>query len=355
MRHEIVLVTRSNELANQIKLFAGGHYNLRRVAIKRDALETLARERPNVCIVDESSPNINGYDICATVKDDFRMPYICFLLLLDNVEQFDSERSRLSSIDGYLVKPLQKKDFNKLLHELCNKSTQYKGYFSNKKKSIESRLETTLPAKDLENDNPFTSSPFEFQESIKDRRVSFDGFTPAPLSLVGNLPVPVPDESEPMKENASPSLDDSDMDSSSNDERPSDIYHDPVEAFLDSSSFQTDQENMEDKLSVSSSAAKHKLPIADLDAVSMAITLNRKQLQDIMAELIKESRSSKDEDQIRLTVSSIMRENLPQILSDISPKIIRIVRQAVKNELNKQLQPVLEKKLAPFADDDQGN
>ncbi len=71
------------------------------------ALLRLARERPDLVLVDVALPGVDGYDVAARVKHADRS--VPVLMLTGAFDPIDESRARASGCDGVLVKPLDPK------------------------------------------------------------------------------------------------------------------------------------------------------------------------------------------------------------------------------------------------------
>ena len=80
------------------------------LSFANDGEEALAKaraERPSVIIADISMPVKNGFEVCATVKQDPVLKDIPVLLLIGILEDFDEDESRRVGADGFIVKPFE--------------------------------------------------------------------------------------------------------------------------------------------------------------------------------------------------------------------------------------------------------
>ncbi len=70
------------------------------------ALEHLADIEPSVILVDSSTPNVGGYQLCKLIKKHTETRHIPVLLLSSEDKLFDRMRGRLSGCAGSLAKPV---------------------------------------------------------------------------------------------------------------------------------------------------------------------------------------------------------------------------------------------------------
>jgi CheY-like chemotaxis protein len=80
------------------------------LSFANDGEEALAKartERPNLIIADISMPVKNGFEVCATLKQDPAFKGIPVLLLIGILDDFDEDESRRVGADGFIVKPFE--------------------------------------------------------------------------------------------------------------------------------------------------------------------------------------------------------------------------------------------------------
>ncbi len=69
---------------------------------------TRAREiSPDLVLADVVMPGKNGYEVCATIKNDPKLAGVPVLLLTGTFEAFDEERARQVGSDGHITKPFE--------------------------------------------------------------------------------------------------------------------------------------------------------------------------------------------------------------------------------------------------------
>lgn len=71
------------------------------------ALEILAKERVHLAIVDIMMPNVDGYELCEKIRQDYDIPV---MMLTAKRELVDKEKAYLAGTDDYVVKPFEPKE-----------------------------------------------------------------------------------------------------------------------------------------------------------------------------------------------------------------------------------------------------
>ncbi len=78
------------------------------LSMAKDGAETLARVRevhPDILFLDIMMPEINGYDVCRTIKNDPDLRNIYVIMLTAKGQAAEQERGRAAGADEYIVKP----------------------------------------------------------------------------------------------------------------------------------------------------------------------------------------------------------------------------------------------------------
>jgi DNA-binding response OmpR family regulator len=80
-------------------------YRVRDVADGEAALEAVARQRPDLILLDIDLPGIDGFTVCQRLKEDPATTGIRILMLTAMSEEADRERGLQVGADGYVAKP----------------------------------------------------------------------------------------------------------------------------------------------------------------------------------------------------------------------------------------------------------
>lgn len=73
----------------------------------KEALDRCRELQPDVVLADIHMPELNGYELCAQIKQDERFRDVPVMLLVGSFEPFDEEEARRVGADDYLTKPFQ--------------------------------------------------------------------------------------------------------------------------------------------------------------------------------------------------------------------------------------------------------
>jgi CheY-like chemotaxis protein len=87
--------------------FADEGMNVVSVGDGRSALEKLEHVRPDVVLADAFMPELDGYQLCRSIKDDQRFSQIPVMLLVSSFAPFDEAEARRAGADDIMTKPFQ--------------------------------------------------------------------------------------------------------------------------------------------------------------------------------------------------------------------------------------------------------
>lgn len=69
------------------------------------ALETIERERPDLVFLDLMMPELNGFEVCRTVKNERGIDSVFIVLLTAKGQELDKQKGREAGADVYMTKP----------------------------------------------------------------------------------------------------------------------------------------------------------------------------------------------------------------------------------------------------------
>lgn len=83
-----------------------------------DGLARVRRLRPPVVFLDIMMPRMNGYDVCAQIKQDPALAGTYVIMLSAKGQQVDQERGLLGGADEYMTKPFSPRVVAQRVHAL---------------------------------------------------------------------------------------------------------------------------------------------------------------------------------------------------------------------------------------------
>ncbi|MFZ5787767.1 MAG: response regulator, partial [Acidobacteriota bacterium] len=93
----------------------------------RDLLQRLAQVNPDVVLCDVVMPDMNGYDVCQTLKSDPATLHIPVILLTGTFEPFDRDRALAAGCDAIVTKPFEARELIATVEDLLQRSMSAKG------------------------------------------------------------------------------------------------------------------------------------------------------------------------------------------------------------------------------------
>lgn len=104
---KIVLIADDNENIRDALtyLFEDEGYELLLAKDGADTLRKVREQKPDILFLDIMMPEINGYDVCRTIKNDPDLKSIYVIMLTAKGQVAEQERGKEVGADEYIVKP----------------------------------------------------------------------------------------------------------------------------------------------------------------------------------------------------------------------------------------------------------
>ena len=91
------------------------------------ALDSIRSCRPDIVLADVCMPGVNGYEICAKVKEDPDLSKIPVVLLVGTFEPFDESEASRAGFDASLTKPFDTSELVDIVQKLVGRNTMLTG------------------------------------------------------------------------------------------------------------------------------------------------------------------------------------------------------------------------------------
>lgn len=95
-------------------------YDVATVQDGREALEWLAKNTPDIAILDVQMPFVDGIEICRRIKTIKRLKHVPVVVLTAMRDEGKLEAARMAGADAVIRKPLEGKDFRVTIRELID-------------------------------------------------------------------------------------------------------------------------------------------------------------------------------------------------------------------------------------------
>lgn len=70
-----------------------------------EALEMVKEEKPQLVFLDVMMPKVNGFEVCNTVKNEWKMTDIYIIMLTAKGQELDKQKGKEVGADMYITKP----------------------------------------------------------------------------------------------------------------------------------------------------------------------------------------------------------------------------------------------------------
>jgi two-component system OmpR family response regulator len=107
MTNSVLIVDDNHSLANLYQIvFERVGWSVRRVASGREALESIAREVPDVVLLDVMMPEMDGIEVCQRIRDGWPQKPPCIVIYTANNRPDVRERILAAGADAFFSKNL---------------------------------------------------------------------------------------------------------------------------------------------------------------------------------------------------------------------------------------------------------
>ncbi|MGE5236883.1 MAG: response regulator [Acidobacteriota bacterium] len=106
--------------------FAETDHTVVAVGSGRDLLGRIADVKPDVVLCDVVMPDMNGYDVCQSLKSDPATLHIPVVLLTGTFEPFDRDRALAAGCDAIVTKPFEARELISTVEDLLRRSEAVK-------------------------------------------------------------------------------------------------------------------------------------------------------------------------------------------------------------------------------------
>jgi CheY-like chemotaxis protein len=102
--------------------FAETEHKVIAVGSGRDLFKRLPEVKPDVVLCDVVMPDMNGYEVCQTLKSDPATLHIPVVLLTGTFEPFDRDRALAAGCDAIVTKPFEARDLISTVEDLITRA-----------------------------------------------------------------------------------------------------------------------------------------------------------------------------------------------------------------------------------------
>ncbi|MBZ5588751.1 MAG: response regulator [Acidobacteriia bacterium] len=102
--------------------FAETEHKVVTVGSGRDLFGRLAEVKPDVVLCDVVMPDMNGYEVCQTLKSDPNTLHLPVVLLTGTFEPFDRDRAVAAGCDAIVTKPFEARELINIVEDLLKRA-----------------------------------------------------------------------------------------------------------------------------------------------------------------------------------------------------------------------------------------
>jgi DNA-binding response OmpR family regulator len=84
----------------------------------KEVLESVVKNRPDLILLDIMLPDINGFEICHTLRTAYDMQDVKIILLTAKSRESDINKGMAMGADAYIIKPFSTKELVKKINEM---------------------------------------------------------------------------------------------------------------------------------------------------------------------------------------------------------------------------------------------
>ena len=114
----ILIADDNRDMLDYMEANLGSHYRLLKAGDGQKAWELAQQEIPDLIVSDVMMPNMNGYELCNKLKNDFKTDHIPVILLTARVGEAHKIKGLENQADEYLQKPFSNRELQARIQNL---------------------------------------------------------------------------------------------------------------------------------------------------------------------------------------------------------------------------------------------
>lgn len=129
MEKNRILVVEDEESLLKLEsiLFTSKGYQVTGVRGGVDALRSISQERPDLVVLDIMLPDMDGFEVCRSIKEDPETRSIPVVMLTAKKSSRDLEAGRVAGADAYITKPFKSVKVLEVIGGLLGKQVTGRG------------------------------------------------------------------------------------------------------------------------------------------------------------------------------------------------------------------------------------
>jgi len=104
-----------------IAIFSDTGYEILHARDGKEALKMVSKYNPDVVLLDIQLPEVNGFDVCESIKNNPISFHTKVLMISSQSQKFDLQKAKEVGADGYIIKPFKPNTLMEKVEQLLHK------------------------------------------------------------------------------------------------------------------------------------------------------------------------------------------------------------------------------------------
>jgi PAS domain S-box-containing protein len=118
-----------------LSVYLGDNYDIVTSYNGKDALVKVKEECPDLILLDVMMPEMDGYDVCRVIRNEFKMDFIPIIMVTALTDKADHQRGIEAGADEFLKKPVGRFELEKKIDSLLRIKKQHDNLLTEKNKA----------------------------------------------------------------------------------------------------------------------------------------------------------------------------------------------------------------------------
>ncbi len=134
-RYKILIVDDEPLNVELLSIYIEDEYDVVTSHNGKDALKKVKTESPDLILLDVMMPDMNGYDVCRVIRNEFKMDFLPIIMVTALTDRSDHQKGIDSGADEFLKKPVGKFELEKKITSLLRIKEQHDNMLTEKNKA----------------------------------------------------------------------------------------------------------------------------------------------------------------------------------------------------------------------------
>lgn len=134
-KYKVLIVDDEPLNVELLSVYLGSEYDIVTSYNGKDALEKVKNECPDLILLDVMMPEMDGYDVCRVIRNEFKMDFIPIVMVTALTDKADHQLGIEAGADEFLKKPVGKFELEKKISSLLRIKKQHDNLLTEKNKA----------------------------------------------------------------------------------------------------------------------------------------------------------------------------------------------------------------------------